>query len=107
MEYTFKDLKKMTVAQLKEVASGLDHEAVKGYTQLNKEHLLEAVCKALSVDTFEHHTAKGIDKAGIKLKIRKLKGDRDSAIEAKDYKKLKEIRREIKSFKNKLRKAVV
>ena len=51
--------------------------------------------------------AKGNDKAGIKLKIRKLKGDRDSAIETKDPEKLKEIRREIKSFKNKLRKAVV
>ena len=39
MEHTYHDLKEMTVAQLREVASGLEHEAVQGHTQLNKEHL--------------------------------------------------------------------
>ena len=47
MAHTYQDLKEMTVAQLREVASGLEHEAVQGYTQLNKEHLLLAVCQAL------------------------------------------------------------
>lgn len=107
MEYTYKDLKKKTVAELKEIAKGIEHEAVKGYTQLNKEHLLEAICKALNIDTFEHHAAVGIDKGSIKGKIKELKKDRDSFIEKKDYKKLREVRREIKKLKNKLRKAMV
>ena len=107
MEYTYKDLKKKTVAELKEIAKGIEHEAVQGYTQLNKDHLLEAICKALGIDTFEHHHAVGIDKAAIKGKIKELKKDRDSSIEKKDYKKLKEVRREIKRLKNRLRRAMV
>ncbi len=44
MQYTFDQLKGLTVAQLREIAAGIEHEAVKGYTQLNKEHLLTAIC---------------------------------------------------------------
>ncbi len=107
MEYSFKDLKAKTVAQLKEIAKGLDHPAVRGYTQLNKEHLLVAICTALEIDTFEHHHAEGIDKTGIKAAIRKLKTERDKAVSEKDYKALKSIRKQIKSHKKKLRKAMV
>lgn len=107
MDYTFKDLKKMTVAQLKEIAAGIEHEAVKGYTQLNKDHLLAAVCKALGIDTFEHHVAKGIDKSGIKVKIRELKNERGKAQEAHNRKELKEIRLQIKRLKKRLRKYAV
>jgi len=107
MSYTYKDLKSKTAAQLKEIASGIDHEAVKGYTQLNKEHLLTAICEALGIDTFEHHRAVGIDKTSIKAKIKKLKLERDKAILAKEYKQVHEVRKEIKKLKNKLRKAVV
>jgi hypothetical protein len=107
MDYTYKDLKKKTVAELKEIAKGIEHEAVKGYTQLNKEYLLEAICKALNIDTFEHHKAVGIDKAAIKGQIKELKQERDKFIEKHDHKKLKEVRREIKKLKNKLRKAIV
>ncbi|RMF58459.1 MAG: hypothetical protein D6748_08660 [Calditrichaeota bacterium] len=107
MEYTFKELKKKTVAELREIASGIEHEAVQGYTQMNKEHLLEAICKALNIDTHEHHVAQGIDKTSIKAKIKELKKERDSAIEAKDYPKLKAVRKEIKALKKQLRKAMV
>ena len=31
MDYTFEKLKKMTVAQLREIAKETDHEAVQGY----------------------------------------------------------------------------
>ncbi|HFE64278.1 MAG TPA: hypothetical protein ENK14_07685, partial [Caldithrix sp.] len=53
MTYTFKELKKKTAAELKEIAAGIEHEAVQGYTQLNKEHLIEAICKALNIDMYE------------------------------------------------------
>ncbi|GAB4379572.1 MAG: hypothetical protein Kow0042_29100 [Calditrichia bacterium] len=107
MEYTFKELKKMTAAQLKEIAAGIEHEAVKGYTQLNKEHLLVAICTALGIDMHEHHHAVGKDKTEIKMQIRKLKKERDQALEARDRKKLKEVRKQIKKLKNKLRREMV
>jgi hypothetical protein len=37
---TYEDLKKKTVAELREIAKGLTHDAVQGYTQMNKDHLL-------------------------------------------------------------------
>lgn len=107
MEYTFQELKEKTVAQLKEIAKEIDHEAVKGYTQLNKEHLLAAVCTALGVDMHVHHEVKGVDKSKLKRKIRKLKSERDQAAEVHDKKKLKSIRRQVKRLKNKMRKATV
>jgi hypothetical protein len=107
MEHTYKELKGKTLAQLKDIAKEIEHEAVKGYTQMNKDHLLEAVCKALHIEMHEHHEVVGIDKTSIKAKIRELKKKRDKAIEAKDKKKLKTIRTEIKDLKNQLRKAMV
>lgn len=107
MEYTYKDIKKKTAAELKEMAKGIEHEAVQGYSQMNKDHLIEAICKALNIDTFEHHKAVGIDKGAIKGKIKELKKERDMSIEKKDYKQLREVRLEIKKLKNKLRRAMV
>lgn len=107
MDYTYKDLKHKKAAELKDIAKGLDHEAVKGYSQMNKDHLLEAICKALNIDTYEHHKAVGINKAEVKGKIKDLKAERDNLIEQHDHKKLKEVRREIKMLKNKLRQATV
>lgn len=107
MEYTFQELKEKTVAQLKEIAKEIEHEAVKGYTQLNKEHLLAAICTALGIDMHVHHEVKGVDKSKIKRKIRKLKAERDQAMADHDYKKLKSLRRQVKRLKNKMRKAMV
>ncbi|MDZ7344844.1 MAG: hypothetical protein ONA90_10075 [candidate division KSB1 bacterium] len=107
MAYTFKALKHMTVAQLREIAAGIQHEAVQGYTQMNKEHLVKALCTALRIDTFEHHAAKGIDKTNIKAEIRALKQQRDQAIAAHDAKALQAVRKKIKNLKKKLRQAMV
>ena len=49
MTHSYGELKKMTVAQLREIAAGTQHEAVQGHTQMNKEHLLQALCSALVV----------------------------------------------------------
>ena len=107
MEYTFKDLKTKTVAELREIAKGIENGAVKGYTQLNKEHLLQAVCTALNVDMHVHHDVKGLDKSKIKIEIRKLKLERDKALEAHDHEKLKAVRKHLKAYKNRLRRAMV
>jgi hypothetical protein len=108
MEHTYEELKKKTVAQLREIAKELEHEAVQGYTQLNKEHLLEALCKALDIDKHEHHhEVVGIDKAVIKKKIKELKEKRDEILAGRDRAELKAILRKIHHYKRKIRKATV
>ena len=109
MQYTFDQLKGMTVAQMREIASGLEHDAIKGYTQLNKEHLLMALCTALNVDTHPRHKSKlaGKDKAGIKLHLKELRTKRDAALEAHDHALLKAVRREMHATRRSLRKAIV
>jgi len=106
-EYTFEELKKTSVARLREIAEGIEHEAVQGYTQLNKDHLLKALCTALNIEMHAHHEVVGIDKASIKARIKALKGDRDAALEARDSAQLKQIRRKIHRLKRSLHKATV
>ena len=108
MSHSFEELKKKTIDDLREIAKGLDHEAVKGYTQMNKEHLLPALCRAMGIEAHAHHHAvAGFDKAATKARIRRLKGDREKAIEAHDHERLKQVRREIHGLKRKIRAATV
>lgn len=95
------------MAEMREIAAGIEHEAVKGYTQLNKEHLLTALCTALNIDTHTRHKSKvaGLDKAGIKAHMRELKTKRDAALEAHDHAGLKTIRRQLHEVRRSLRKA--
>ena len=72
MTMTYEELKAKTIAELREIAKTIVHQAVQGYSQMNKEHLLPAMCEALGIDSREHHQVVGIDKAGIKKKIREL-----------------------------------
>jgi len=107
MAHTYRELKEKTVAELREIASGIEHEAVKGYTQLNKEHLLAALCKAFNLDMHDQHAAKGLDKTAIKKQIRELKTRRNSVLAAHDLAQLKEVRHQIHELRRKLRRAVV
>jgi hypothetical protein len=106
MEYTYDQLKGMTVAQLREIAAGAQHEAIQGYTQLNKEHLLTALCKALNIDTHTRHkiTVVGIDKAAVKSQMRALKTKRDAALQAHDHAQLRTLRRQMHELRRSLRK---
>lgn len=107
MAYSYQELKKKTVAQLREIAKGVENEAVKGYSQLNKEHLLVGLCKALGIHHRVHHVAHGIDKTKIKGQIKQLKKDRDEILakSEKDYKKLHIVRHKIHRLKRILRKS--
>ncbi len=107
MAHTYEELKKKTVAELREVAASIEHEELKGYTQSNKEHLLKALCMALGIDMFEHHVAKDAHKSEIKAKIKELKKERDKAVEEHKSKELKIIRRKIHHLKSVLHKAAV
>ncbi len=107
MAYTFEELKKMKVVQLREIAKDMEHEAVKGYTQMNKEHLLAAICNALNIDMHEHHEVVGLDKTTIKAKIKALKKKRDEALAARNLAEHKNILRMIHVLKRKIHKATV
>ena len=106
MEYTFEQLKHKTVAELREIAKGNEHEALQGYTQLNKEHLLVALSNALGIQ-HEHHDVVGVDKASIKARIREVKKKRDEALSAHDRAQLKIARRTIHRLKRRINKAIV
>ncbi|MDY0296473.1 MAG: hypothetical protein RB296_04060 [Acidobacteriota bacterium] len=105
MPPTFEELKKMTVAQLREMASGIEHEALKGYTQLNKEHLIVAMCTALGIETRVKHEVVGLDKRAIKSRIGALKKKRDAALQKHDHAGIKDTRRRIHRLKRKIHKA--
>ena len=102
--YSFSDLKRKTVAELRDIAKGLSHEAVQGYTQMNKERLLPAICKALGIDAeLHHHVETGFDKAAIKARMRVLHGKRDEALETHDLMTLKALRQELHALNHRLR----
>jgi DNA-binding IclR family transcriptional regulator len=103
MAYTYHELKDKTIAELREIAKGVEHDAVQGYSQMNKDHLLPALCKALGIDTHEHHQVAGIDKPGIKARIRELKKQRVAALEAHDHDTLKSVRRQIHHLNRQIR----
>jgi len=107
MNHTYEELKKKNVGELREIAATLNHEAVKGYTQLNKEHLLEALCHAMNIDMRQHHEVVGIDKRNIKRKMRAMKKKRIEALEAHDKEELKRVRRVLHRMKRKIHKATV
>jgi DNA-binding IclR family transcriptional regulator len=106
MAHTIEELKHKTVADLREIAKGIDHEAVQGYTQMNKEHLIFALAKALGIK-HEHHDVVGVDKASIKARIRELKTKREAALAAHDHAQLKAVRRNIHRLKRQIHKATV
>ncbi len=101
--FTYEDLKKKTVADLRDIAKGLTHEAVQGYTQMNKEHLLPALCHALGIDTHEHHQVHGIDKAAVKAQMRALQEDKATALLKGDAARAKVLRRHIHKLNHQLR----
>ena len=105
-ELTYEQLRHKTLAELRDMAQGSEHEAVQGFTQMNKEHLVGALAKALGIQ-HEHHSVVGIDKSSIKARIRELKTQREAAIEAHDRAQLKTVRRTIHRLKRRIHKATV
>ena len=103
MAYSFHELKLKTIQELREIAKDVEHDAVQGFSQMNKDHLLPALCKALGIDTHEHHHVSGIDKPAIKARMRELKKQRDAALEKHDSDALKSVRRQLHSLNRQIR----
>ena len=106
MAYTYEELRHKTLAELRDIAKDMQQDEVQGYTQLNKEHLVVALAKALGIQ-HTHHDVVGIDKSTIKARIRELKTQRAAAIEAHDRAQLKVVRRTIHRLKRQIHKATV
>jgi hypothetical protein len=103
-DYTYEQLHEKTVMELREIAKGIEHEAVKGYTAMHKEQLLPALCTAMGIKIHPHHVHAASEQGKLKAEIRRLKAQRDQALAAKDGKKLAEIRRKIHDVKRATRK---
>jgi hypothetical protein len=102
--YTYHDLKAKTIQELRDIAKGVENQdAVQGYSQMNKDHLLPTLCKALGIPIHEHHDVVGIDKPAIKAKMRELKQKRDAALEAHDHDGLKIVRRQLHRLNRQIR----
>jgi excinuclease UvrABC helicase subunit UvrB len=108
MSYTYEQLSKMNVNELRKIADGIEHEATKGHSVMHKEKLLPALCQALGIEAHvHHHVVVPINKTKIKTEIKQLKAKREAAIQSKDYNQLKEIRDKIHKLKHTLRKSIV
>jgi hypothetical protein len=103
MAHTFESLKAMTIAQLREVAKDVQHDAVQGYTQMNKDHLLPALCTAFGIDAHEHHAAHSDIKLATRARMRDLRVKRDEAVKTGDHAALHLIRREYHHLNHRLR----
>ncbi|OGQ95130.1 MAG: hypothetical protein A2521_00270 [Deltaproteobacteria bacterium RIFOXYD12_FULL_57_12] len=105
MAFTYDDLHKKTVAELRDIAKDIEHEAVQGYTQLNKEKLLLAMCTALGIEARRKKGSAAGAATTLKARIKGKKAERDTAIEAQDHRRLRQIRRKIRNLKRKTRRA--
>jgi len=102
MAYTLPELKEKTLQELRDIAKGVENQdAVQGYSQMNKDHLLPALAKALGIH--EHHDVTGIDKLGIKAKMQQLRKEREAALGAHDSVKLKSVRRQLHRLNRQIR----
>lgn len=105
--HTYEELKHKTVVELREIAKDMEHEAVKGASQMNKDHLLKGLCTALHIEMHAHHVVVGIDKVAIKARIKALRKKRDEILTTPDRKELTGVLRQIHALKRSIRRATI
>jgi hypothetical protein len=105
MAYAYEDLKKKTIAELREIAKTTHDDAVQGYSQMNKDHLLPALCKALGIETHAHHAAALDQKLAMKMKMREIKQQRAHALATHDHHLLEELRHQYHRLNHSLRRS--
>src|SRR5262245_15196263 len=82
MAHSYEELRKKTLAELRAIAKELTHESVQGSSQMNKDHLLPALCTALGIDAHVHHAAHGEQKVVARARLKELRTLRAQAIAA-------------------------
>ncbi len=107
MAYTYEQLSKLTITDLRKIADGIENETLKGHLVMHKEQLLPALCKVMGIESHAHHHSVGIDKTALKAQIRKLKQERTAATGKHDYLQLANIRHQIHDLKRRIRRSIV
>ena len=105
MPENFESLARKSVADLRAVAKGIEHEALAGHAQLAKEDLVRALCRAQDIAIPEHRKESAVDRRAVKAQIQAWKEKRTQAVEARDATQLARARRRIQRLKRKLRAA--
>lgn len=104
----FSELKKKTVAQLREMAA--EHSELTGASGMKKEQLLDALSEKLGIARDEGKPKPGKKKqkgkGAIKKTIKELKAQRAKALESKDGDALRKVRRQLHRQKVILRRTV-
>ena len=108
MEHTYEELKKQTVAHLRDLAESLGDQAeLHGFRTMHKEELLPRLCHVLGIEDHTHHEVVGLDKRAIKDEIQVLKQARDIALGARDLDEYRAAIKKIRRLKRTLRRARV
>ena len=108
MTYTWDELHKKPVSQLRKIAEELgDHDELHGFLTMHKQDLLPALCKVMDIEDHAHHDVIGIDKAKMRVQIRALKVKRDEALASGDRAAMLDSRHKIKRLKRKIRRAMI
>lgn len=101
-DYTYEQLKDMTVVQIREIAKDIVDPSLEGYRTMHKDQLLPIVCKLLNIHM--HHAAAGGEKTKIKATIHKLQAKRDDANTPPEQEPM--IRHQIHVLKRRLRRMI-
>ena len=102
MDYSYEQLKEMTVAQLREIAKGIQNDELEGHSVMHKEQLLPLLCKVLGIHI--HHVATGGEKAVLKARMRKLKAQLHDGAARPALAQASIIRREVHRLEHVIRK---
>ncbi len=100
---TYHDLEKLTVGKLREMAK--EYDDLTGVIAMSKEQLVDELARRKGIE-IPHKVVVGMDKAAVKARIKELKGVRDEAIAAKDYERLRRVRRKIHRLRHQLRRSI-
>jgi hypothetical protein len=104
--HTYHELKGKTIQELRDIAKDVENQdAVQGYSQMNKDHLLPALCKALGIETHAHHAAALDQKLAMKMKMREIKQQRAHALATHDHHLLEELRHQYHRLNHSLRRS--
>jgi hypothetical protein len=100
----WKDLEKMTVVKIREEA--LKHKEIQGVRGKSKAQIMDELAALLNIEKPHVQFTEKVfhTKEDMKLKIRQLKKERDTALGAHDHGKLHELRREMHRLKHQIRK---